>query len=169
MNNFRQSGYGRYTGSDTGSSNMNHTMSGMSGDCMRSGSGQNTGPTGPSCPGQNTRPSRPSYPGQNTRPSRPSYPGQDTRPSRSSCPGQDNRPSCPGQDTRPSGPSCSDSDSCQSSGLLHGCIGDMKDFPLGMAYVPVQSFSNLKSPHEALQCGTLFADLYLDFLGRRCS
>ena len=50
-----------------------------------------------------------------------------------------------------------------------GCEGDMKAFPLAMAFVPVQSFVNLKSPRDALRCGTLFCDLYLDFYGRRCS
>ena len=40
--------------------------------------------------------------------------------------------------------------------------------PLAMAYVPWQSFGNLYPLNQALQRGTLFQELNLDFLGRRC-
>lgn len=55
------------------------------------------------------------------------------------------------------------------SGLSRGCMGDMKNFPIAMSYVPWQSFCNLNDPRKALSCGTLFQDLYLDFYGRRCN
>ncbi len=40
-------------------------------------------------------------------------------------------------------------------------------FPLGMAYVPYQSFEDLNEPAKALECGTLFKELYLPFYGQR--
>ena len=46
---------------------------------------------------------------------------------------------------------------------------DMPGFPLGMAYVPWQPWCNLYDTEQALWKGTLFQDLDLDFLGRRCS
>ena len=55
------------------------------------------------------------------------------------------------------------------SGASGSCAGDMKNFPLAMAYVPRQSFTNLNDAHTALTSGTLFSDLYLDFHGRRCN
>lgn len=48
------------------------------------------------------------------------------------------------------------------------CSDDMNDYPLAMAYVPWQSFENLNEPYNALECGTLFKDLYLCF-GRGCN
>ena len=55
------------------------------------------------------------------------------------------------------------------SGASGSCAGDMRNFPLAMAYVPRQSFTNLNDAHTALTSGTLFSDLYLDFHGRRCN
>ena len=76
-------------------------------------------------------------------------------------PGQSSRvfPSCPmsGSPARSQG----------MSGECEGCAGDMKSFPLAMAYVPRQSFTNLNDAHTALSCGTLFSDLNLEFHGRR--
>lgn len=46
---------------------------------------------------------------------------------------------------------------------------DMPGFPLGMAYVPWQPWGNLYTVDQALCKGTLFRDLDLDFLGRRCN
>ena len=41
--------------------------------------------------------------------------------------------------------------------------------PLAMAYVPIQSWKCLYEPCEAIYKGTLFKELNLDFLGRRCN
>lgn len=46
---------------------------------------------------------------------------------------------------------------------------DMPDFALGMAYVPWQPWCNLYGIEQALWKGTLFQDLDLDFMGRRCN
>ena len=40
-------------------------------------------------------------------------------------------------------------------------------FPLAMAYVPYQSFEELNEPDKALECGTLFKELYLPFYGQK--
>ena len=51
------------------------------------------------------------------------------------------------------------------------CSFDKKytdNVPVAMAYVPWQSFENLNEPYNALECGTLFKDLYLCF-GRGCN
>ena len=40
-----------------------------------------------------------------------------------------------------------------------------EDFPLAMAYVPMQRFRQLYEPKEALENGTLFRELNLPFLG----
>jgi len=42
-----------------------------------------------------------------------------------------------------------------------------EQFPIGMTYVPMQSWENLYCPSRALEQGTLFADLDKPFLGRR--
>lgn len=49
------------------------------------------------------------------------------------------------------------------------CQRDMEGFALAMAYVPWQSFCNLRDEHEAFRDGTIFKDLDLDFYGRRCN
>ena len=41
----------------------------------------------------------------------------------------------------------------------------MDNFPLSMAYVPMQKFRKLYTPEEALCNGTLFEELNLPFLG----
>jgi hypothetical protein len=47
--------------------------------------------------------------------------------------------------------------------------GDFDRFPLGMCYVPWQSFRNLyENEFVALAHGTLFKELDLDFYGRSC-
>ena len=58
-----------------------------------------------------------------------------------------------------------------ASGRMEGCApeGALQGMPLAMAYVPWQSFGNLYALSQALQCGTLFQELSLDFLGRRCN
>ncbi|MBE5960748.1 MAG: spore coat associated protein CotJA [Lachnospiraceae bacterium] len=45
----------------------------------------------------------------------------------------------------------------------------MPDFSLAMAYVPWQPFQNVYEDAEAHDIGTIFADLNLDFYGRRCN
>jgi len=57
---------------------------------------------------------------------------------------------------------------CKTENINKECSGDMNNFPLAMAYVPWQSFENLNEPYNALECGTLFKDLYLCF-GRGCN
>lgn len=45
----------------------------------------------------------------------------------------------------------------------------LKQFPLGMTYVPMQEFENLyENLEEAYDYGTLFRDLNKPFTGRRC-
>lgn len=41
------------------------------------------------------------------------------------------------------------------------------DFPIGMAYVPWQTFRDLYEPERALDAGTMFAELDKPFYGRR--
>ena len=49
------------------------------------------------------------------------------------------------------------------------CENDFSEFPLAMAYVPWQSWGNLYDNCKGFARGTIFKDLDLDFLGRRCS
>ena len=42
----------------------------------------------------------------------------------------------------------------------------LDSLPLGMAYVPMQTFSNISSISEALKAGTIFSDLNLPFEGK---
>lgn len=53
-------------------------------------------------------------------------------------------------------------DSCPINKCDFSCIDD---FPLAMAYIPMQKFENLYSMDEALFAGTLFKDLDKPFLG----
>jgi hypothetical protein len=47
--------------------------------------------------------------------------------------------------------------------------GDFDRFPLGMCYVPWQRFRNLyENEFKALERGTLFKELDLEFYGRSC-
>ena len=43
------------------------------------------------------------------------------------------------------------------------------EFPIGMAYVPIQQWRRLYDICVAFRNGTLFQELNLDFLGRRCN
>ena len=49
-----------------------------------------------------------------------------------------------------------------------GCVsaGSYRDFPLAMVFTPNEGYGNLYSPMQALEHGTLFADLYLPFHGK---
>ena len=45
----------------------------------------------------------------------------------------------------------------------------LNQFPLGMAYVPVQEFDKLyENLEKAFSCGTIFEELNKPFTGRRC-
>lgn len=57
---------------------------------------------------------------------------------------------------------CSASDSCPLNKCDFSCVND---FPLAMAYIPMQRFENLYSSDEALNAGTLFKDLDKPFCG----
>lgn len=64
-----------------------------------------------------------------------------------------------------------------SSGIVTGnCTASgcnretaLSGMPIAMAYVPWQSYESLYSLPQALQNGTLFGELNLDFAGRRCN
>ena len=43
----------------------------------------------------------------------------------------------------------------------------LSGFPLAMAYVPYQNFEELNEPAKALECGTLFKELYMPFYGQK--
>ena len=51
---------------------------------------------------------------------------------------------------------------CNKETMLNG-------MPIAMAYVPWQSYGNVYNLQTALQRGTLFQELDLDFAGRRCN
>ena len=59
---------------------------------------------------------------------------------------------------------------------MNDCERKMNDYesgfekyPLGMCYVPWQCFENLyENEYQAFDCGTIFKDLNLGFLGRSC-
>ena len=55
-----------------------------------------------------------------------------------------------------------DSDFCPINKYDFSCVDD---FPLAMAYIPMQKFENLYSLDEALCAGTLYKDLDKPFLG----
>ena len=44
----------------------------------------------------------------------------------------------------------------------------LDSLPLAMAYVPWQKWQNIYKPENALCAGTIFQELDLAFLGRRC-
>ena len=44
----------------------------------------------------------------------------------------------------------------------------LDSMPLTMAYVPWQKWQNIYKPENALCAGTIFQELDLAFLGRRC-
>ena len=45
----------------------------------------------------------------------------------------------------------------------------LSGMPIAMAYVPWQSYGNIYPLQQALHNGTMFAELNLDFAGRRCN
>ena len=69
-------------------------------------------------------------------------------------------------------PCCSD---VVSGGIILGGSPDcnkettLGGLPVAMAYVPWQSYGNVYPPQQALHNGTMFAELNLDFAGRRCN
>lgn len=56
---------------------------------------------------------------------------------------------------------------CQTMGCNRETA--LSGMPIAMAYVPWQSYGSLYSLPQALQNGTLFGELNLDFAGRRCN
>lgn len=46
-------------------------------------------------------------------------------------------------------------------------MDDGRDFPVGMAYVPWQTWGNLYPPEQGLREGTIFEDLNQIFCGKR--
>lgn len=56
--------------------------------------------------------------------------------------------------------------SCQRESRLQE---KLDEFPIGMAYVPWQSWKAVYEIDKALQAGTIFAELDKPFLGRRGS
>lgn len=56
---------------------------------------------------------------------------------------------------------CTDA-ACNKETILSG-------FPIAMAYVPWQDYGNIYAQPQALRNGTIFAELNLDFAGRRCN
>ena len=57
----------------------------------------------------------------------------------------------------------------KKGGSSCGCDKDMDGMALAMAYVPWQSWGNLYEICEGFKTGTIFKDLDLEFLGRRCN
>ena len=51
---------------------------------------------------------------------------------------------------------------CNKETTLSGC-------PIAMAYVPWQSYDSIYPLQQAIQRGTMFRELDLDFAGRRCN
>ncbi len=62
---------------------------------------------------------------------------------------------------------------CGNEEVDYGCFPSKKDpvagMPLAMAYVPWQDFKDICSEEEAWCKGTIFAQLDLDFMARRCN
>ncbi len=52
-----------------------------------------------------------------------------------------------------------------------GCYKEnaLTGLPVAMAYVPWQNYGNIYPMPQALQNGTMFPELNLDFAGRRCN
>ena len=48
-------------------------------------------------------------------------------------------------------------------------LQDLSNLSLAMAYVPWQDYGNIYAQPQALRNGTIFAELNLDFAGRRCN
>ena len=45
----------------------------------------------------------------------------------------------------------------------------LSGYPIAMAYVPWQDYGNIYPLQQAIQRGTMFRELDLDFAGRRCN
>ena len=62
---------------------------------------------------------------------------------------------------------------CGNNGIDYGCFPSKKDpvagMPLAMAYVPWQDYKDICSEEDAWCKGTIFAQLDLDFMARRCN
>ena len=59
-------------------------------------------------------------------------------------------------------------------GTQAGCgapcpTAQLEEMPLAMAYVPWQNFGTMYPVQQAIRQGTLFPELNLDFMGRRCN
>lgn len=56
-------------------------------------------------------------------------------------------------------------------GGSQGCDKEtvLSGLPIAMAYVPWQSYGNIYPLQQALQNGTMFRELDLEFAGRRCN
>lgn len=46
---------------------------------------------------------------------------------------------------------------------------NLSHFPLGMTYTPMQNFTQLYSPNEGLQAGTIFKELDFPFMVGNCA
>ena len=83
-----------------------------------------------------------------------------------------NQPCCNAVPVRPVG-CCNDA--TVGAVIVGGCADacnketTLRDWPIAMAYVPWQSYGNLYAQPQALRNGTAFAELNLDFAGRRCN
>lgn len=60
---------------------------------------------------------------------------------------------------------------CGCESIASACRPEptLNEFPIGMAYVPIQQWRRLYDKCAAFRHGTLFQELNLDFLGRRCN
>ena len=56
---------------------------------------------------------------------------------------------------------------CNPEGYDRGNGWGLYEYPLAMVYSPYQTFRSVYKCHEALEHGTLFAELYLPFEGCR--
>lgn len=89
----------------------------------------------------------------------------------SSC-GNGGTTSCGNNTTASAGNGCGASSGIVTGGCqTMGCNREtaLSGMPIAMAYVPWQSYGSLYSLPQALQNGTLFGELNLDFAGRRCN
>ncbi len=62
---------------------------------------------------------------------------------------------------------CGDRKHCDYCPINKCDFSCVDDFPLAMAYIPMQKFENLYGLDEALCAGTLFKELDKPFLGRK--
>jgi len=54
---------------------------------------------------------------------------------------------------------------CPSPSMRARDDWSVNNFPLAMAYVPMQRFKTIYEADEALQCGTIFPELHKHFMG----